>query len=322
MFTSNRRTVISAVIAAFAGFAALSTAHAQDNTLRIIVPYPPGGSTDLAARIIANELQPRLGTPVIVENMVGAGGRLAMQNIKRMPNDANVIVLANPALITVAPIVYKANGYEPDVDFQALNQVSVYDIAIAVGAAVPVRELNHMLAWAKANPEKANIGVPATGSLPHFFGMMVAKAAGTTIPVVGYRGSAPLATDLMGGHVPIAIDALDSLLPAHQAGRLKILATSAEKRSVPTIPTFKEAGLDIAATGWNTFFAKSTMPADKAGRIAKEVASIMQMPAVREKFLAAKAEPVSSTQDQTKAMLASFKAQWQPVIVQSGLKFD
>jgi tripartite-type tricarboxylate transporter receptor subunit TctC len=126
----------------------------------------------------------------------------------------------------------------------------------------------------------------------------------------------------MGGHVPIAIDALDSLLPAHQAGKLKILATSADKRSVPNIPTFKEAGLNIAATGWNTFFAKSTMPADKATRIAKEVASIMQMPAVREKFIAAKVEPVSSSQEQTKAMLSSFKAQWQPVIVQSGLKFD
>ncbi len=295
---------------------------AQDNTLRIIVPYPAGGSTDLAARIIANELQPRLGTPVIVENMIGAGGRIAMQNIKRMPADANVLVIANPALITVAPLVYKTNGYEPNVDFQAISQVTSYEFGIAVGAAVPVNEFGHMMAWIKANPDKANIGVPATGSLPHFFALMVNKATATQTPVIGYKGSAPLNTDLMGGHVPVSIDTLDSLLPFHQAGKIKILATSGEKRYLASVPTLKESGLNTAATGWNVLYAKSTMPADKAARIAKEVNAIMQLPAVREKFVAAKTDPVASTQAQTKAMLASFKAQWQPVIVQSGLKFD
>ncbi len=245
-----------------------------------------------------------------------------MQNIKRMPADANVLVIANPALITVAPLVYKANGYEPDADFQPISQVTSYEFGVAVGAAVPVREFPHMIAWIKANPEKANIGVPATGSLPHFFALMVTKASGTQTSVIGYKGSAPLSTDLMGGHVPVAIDTLDTMLPLHLGGKIKILATSGEKRSVPSIPTLKESGFNTAATGWNVLFAKSTMPADKAARIAKEVAAIMQLPAVREKFIAAKAEPVSSTQQQTKAMLASFKAQWQPVIAQSGLKFD
>ena len=298
------------------------SAHAQDSTLRIVVPYPPGGSSDLAARILASELQPRLGTPVIVENMVGAGGRLAMQQIQRMPADANVVVLANPALMVVAPFVYKSNGYDADADFQALSQVSSYEFGVAVAAAVPVREFSHLIAWIKANPEKANLGVPATGSLPHFFALMVAKAAGTTTPVVGYRGSAPLATDLMGGHIPVAVDTLDSLLPLHQSGKLKILATSGEKPVVPGVPTLKSVGFDAVATGWNVLYAKSTMPADKAGRIAREVNAIMQLPAVREKFIAAKAEPVSASQAQTQAMLKNFKAQWQPVIKQSGLKFD
>ncbi len=311
-------TTYALAAASLGNFSAL----AQDGTLRIIVPYPAGGSTDLAARIVANELQPRLGTTVVVENMVGAGGRLAMQNIKRMPADANVLVIANPALITVAPLVYKTNGYEPDADFQAVSQVTSYEFGIAVGAAVPVREFGHMIAWIKANPDKANIGVPATGSLPHFFALMVNKATATQTPVVGYKGSAPLNTDLMGGHVPVAIDTLDTLLPYHQSGKIKILATSGEKRANAAIPTLKESGFNTAATGWNVLFAKSTMPADKAARIAKEITAIMQLPAVREKFVAAKSDPVASTQAQTKAMLASFKAQWQPVIAQSGLKFD
>ncbi|MDO8772507.1 MAG: tripartite tricarboxylate transporter substrate-binding protein [Burkholderiaceae bacterium] len=322
MLISKRHALSKILIAAFAASTAFSAANAQDGTLRLIVPYPAGGSTDLAARIIANELQSRLGTTVVVENMVGAGGRLAMQNIKRMPADANVLVIANPALITVAPMVYKSNGYEPEADYQALNQVTSYEFGVAVGAAVPVREFGHMIAWIKANPDKANIGVPATGSLPHFFALMVNKATGTQTPVVGYKGSAPLNTDLMGGHVPVAIDTLDTLLPLHQAGKIKILGSSGDKRSVASIPTLKESGFNTAATGWNVLFAKSTMPADKAARIAKEITTIMQQPAVREKFVAAKSDPVSSTQAQTKAMLASFKAQWQPVIQQSGLKFD
>ena len=321
MFKSNRRTLISAICTGLIAVAC-SCSFAQDSTLRMIVPYPAGGSTDLAARIIANELQTRLGSTVMVENMVGAGGRLAMQNIKRMPADTNVLVIANPALITVAPVVYKTNGYEPETDFQALTQVTSYEFGVAVGAAVPVREFPHMMAWIKANPDKANIGVPAAGSLPHFFALMVNEATGTQTPVVGYKGSAPLSTDLMGGHVPVAIDALDALLPLHQGGKIRILGTSGDKRTITNIPTLKESGFKVSATGWNVIFAKASMPADKAARIAKEIAAIMQLAVVREKFLAAKAEPISSTQAQTKTMLASFKTQWQPVIVQSGLKFD
>ena len=319
MYTT-KRLMLAALLST--SLLSITGVQAQDNNLRLIVPYPPGGSTDLAARIVANELQTRLGSNVVVENMVGAGGRLAMQNIKRMPADANVLVIANPALITVAPLVFKSTGYDPDADFQALSQVSIYEFGVAVGTAVPVREFPHMMAWIKANPEKANIGVPASGSLPHFFALMVNKATNTNSPVIGYKGSAPLNTDLMGGHIPVAIDTVDTMLPLHIAGKIKILGTSGEKRSVPTIPTLKESGFNIAATGWNVIFAKSSMPADKAARIAKEVAAIMQLPAVRDKFIAAKAEPISSTQQQTKDMLSKFKAQWQPVIQQSGLKFD
>ena len=266
MYTT-KRLMLAALLST--SLLSITGVQAQDNNLRLIVPYPPGGSTDLAARIVANELQTRLGSNVVVENMVGAGGRLAMQNIKRMPADANVLVIANPALITVAPLVFKSTGYDPDADFQALSQVSIYEFGVAVGTAVPVREFPHMMAWIKANPEKANFGVPATGSLPHFFALMVNKATNTNSPVIGYKGSAPLNTDLMGGHVPVAIDTVDTMLPLHLAGKIKILGTSGEKRSVPTIPTLKESGFNIAATGWNVIFAKSTMQADKAARIAK-----------------------------------------------------
>jgi hypothetical protein len=119
-------------------------------------------------------------------------------------------------------------------------------------------------------PAQANVGVPATGSLPHFFGLMVGEKAKVQTQVIGYRGSAPLLNDLIGGQVPIAVDTEDVVLPQHNAGKLRILALSGAKRSpfAPNIPTFKEAGLDLAATGWNTFFAPATMPKDKVERLA------------------------------------------------------
>jgi tripartite-type tricarboxylate transporter receptor subunit TctC len=300
-----------------------STAQAQDNNgLRIIVPYPAGGSSDLAARIVANELQPRLKVPVIVENLTGAGGRIALQQVKRLPNDANVLVLVNPALMVIMPEVFKDVGYSVDTDFQAVSQVATYEMALAVGAAVPVRELSHLYAWMRANPEKSNFGVPATGSIPHFFALMLAQSAGVKAPVVGYRGSAPLVTDLVGGHVPVAIDALDGLLAMHESKKIKILATSGEKRSVPGIPTLKEAGTNLSASGWNTFYTKASMSKDKVALYSKEISEIMKMPSVREKFLAAKADPISANQQQSQKNIEAFKAQWVPVVKQSGLKFD
>ncbi len=315
----------SAVVALAASSFVATKALAQtagNNTLRIVVPYPPGGSSDRAARVLAEVLSARVGTPVIVENIVGAGGRLAMRQLAALPADSNVLVLANPALMVVAPVVYKNNGYDPERDFQPVSQISTYEFAAAVGPAVPVREFNHLMAWVRANPDKANVGVPATGSLPHFFALMLGQASGARIEVIGYKGSAPLSTDLIGGHLPVAIDTLDTLLPLHEGGKLRILATSGSKRAVASLPTFREAGLNISATGWNVLYARSGMPAATVDKLSREIAAVMAQPDVQKQFVAAKAEPVAATQQQTRQMLDAFKAQWTPVIQKSGLQFE
>ena len=218
--------------------------HAQspgaDSSLRIVVGYPPGGSTDRVARIVADKLQARLNIPVIVDNKPGAGGRLAAQQMKTAMPGQLQLMLANPAVMVVAPLVFKDNGYDPERDFVPVSQVHSYEFAVAVGAAVPVRELSHLLAWLRANPEKANFGVPATGSLPHFFGLMMGDKARVTAQIVGYKGSAPMLNDLLGGQIPVSIDTLDSVWPQHEAGKLRILAVSGSARAAfaPDIPTF------------------------------------------------------------------------------------
>ena len=299
-----------------------SVAQAQEAPLRIVVGYAPGGTTDRVARIVADKLAIKLGAPVIVENKTGAGGRLSAQAVKAAPAHQPMLLLANPAVMLVAPLVFPDAGYDPERDFRPVSHVNSYEFGVAVASAVPVKELSHLMAWLRANPEKANFGVPATGSLPHFFGLMVGDTAKVRAEVVGYRGSAPLLNDLLGGQVPVAFDTFDTLLPQHDAGKIRILAVSGAKRSAldARIPTFREAGLDLTATGWNTFFAPMSMPKAQAERLAGLIHEVMKDPDTQRKFEASKMEPVVATMAQTEAMLKAYRAQWAPVVQRSGFK--
>ena len=312
----KRRTAAAALLA----LPACALRAQAPETLRLVTGFAPGGATDRVARMVGDKLQAKLGMTVIVENKTGAGGRLAAQQVKATPAGQHVLMLANPAVMLVAPLVFKDNGYDPDRDFVPVSHVNDYDFAVSVGAAVPVRELSHLIAWLRANPDKANFGVPATGSLPHFVALMIAQKAGVKAQVVGYRGSAPLVTDLVGGQVPVSIDTLEAVLPHHEAGKVRILATSGAKRSVfsPKIPTFTEAGLPLVANGWNAFFAPAGMPAATVQRYANAIADVMKDPDTQRKFLAAQMTPVVATRAQTESTLKAYRAQWAPVVQKSG----
>ena len=311
-----RRTAAMALLA----LASCSVRAQAPDTLRIVTGFAPGGATDRVARIVGEKLQAKLGITVVVENKTGAGGRLAAQQVKATPPGQHVLMVANPAVMVVAPLVFKDNGYDPERDFVAVSHVNDYDFAVAVAGAVPVRELSHLIAWLRANPEKANFGVPATGSLPHFVALMLAERAGVKAQVVGYRGSAPLITDLIGGQVPVSIDTLETVLPQHEAGKVRVLASSGAARAAisPGIPTFRESGLPLVATGWNAFFAPAGMPAATVQRYAAAITEVMQDADTQRKFLAAQMTPVVATQAQTQAMLKAYRAQWAPVVQKSG----
>ncbi|MDB5856802.1 MAG: transporter substrate-binding protein [Ramlibacter sp.] len=312
----KRRTAALATLLALAALAA----QAQEGPLRIVVGYAPGGATDKVARIVGEKLQAKLGVTVIVENRTGAGGRLAAQQVKAAKPGDNVLMVGNPAVMVVAPLVFKDNGYDAEHDFVPVSHVNDYEFGLAVASAVPVRELSHLLAWLRANPAQANFGVPATGSLPHFFALMTGDKAGVKAQVIGYRGSGPLLADLLGGQVPVAFDTLDGLIPQAEAGKLRVLASSGARRSpaAPNVPTFKEAGLDLVAIGWNTFFAPASMPQAKVQQYAAAIHDVMRDPDTQRKFADAKMTPVVATQAQTAAMLKAYRAQWAPVVQKSG----
>ena len=322
MAITRRQALAAAALLGMCAAAGAQTAALEGGTLKIVVPYPAGGTSDRAARLLGHAIAPKLGVPGIVENRVGAGGRLAAQQVHKDTSGQNLVLLANPATMLVAPLVFKDAGYDPDKDYVALSQVTSYDFGIAVGPAVPVREFGHLRAWMQTNQDKIAAGVPATGSLPHFFALMLGDKMKLSMPVVGYKGSAPLMNDLMGGHVPIAFDSLDALEPLAKAGKVRILAVSGVRRaaSLPDVPTFKEAGLDLSASGWNVVYAAQSLPAARQRAIATAVQQAMADPALQARFRAAEMVPVSSSSAQTVAMLAAYKAQWAPVVKKSGFQ--
>ena len=323
-FLSRRK--LTAWCLALAAGAAAPLVHAQapalDGALTLVVGYTAGGSTDRIARLVAERLGPKLGVAVTVENRPGEGGRLAAKEVKRAPAAQNVLMLGNPAVMVVAPLVFKDAGYDAEKDFVPVSQVSSYDFALAVGNKLQLDRAMFLVGRLWAHPEEAVFGVPATGSLPHFFGLMVGDALSVQPQIKGYGGSAPLSADLSGGSLPIAIDTLDSLYGQHVAGKIRILAVSGKKRAsfAPTIPTFREAGMKIDADGWNTFFAPASMPPAKVQLLSSRIREVMQDPALQKAANAAYITPIVSTQAETVQMLKAFRQQWEPVVRRSGFQ--
>ncbi|WP_431509128.1 tripartite tricarboxylate transporter substrate-binding protein [Variovorax sp. DAIF25] len=319
-FPSRRRLAACCLALAIGGVLAPAQAQSLESPLTLVVGYAPGGSTDRIARLIAERLGPKLGVAVTVENRAGEGGRLAAKQLRRSAATENVLMLGNPAVMVVAPLVFKDAGYDPDKDFVPVTQVSSYDFALAVGQKLQLDRAMFLVGRLWAHPEEAIFGVPATGSLPHFFGLMVGDALSVQPQIKGYGGSAPLAADLTGGSLPIAIDTLDSLYAQHVAGKIRILAVSGKKRAsfAPSLPTFREAGMKIDADGWNTFFAPSSMPPAKVQLLAAKIREVMQDPGLQKAADALYITPVVSSNAETVQMLKAYRQQWEPVVRRSG----
>ncbi len=313
-----------------AGLLPFALSHAQSETAPafsdptyVIVGYAPGGASDRAARFVSEQLQDVLDVTVIVENKTGAGGRIAAQYTKNQPPERDTLMIGNPAVMVVAPMVFNELNYDPLNDFTPVAGVTDYTFGVAVAADSPWESLDDLLAWGKENPDEFNIAVPAYGSLPHFFALMLAEQAGVDAEAVGYRGSAPALNDLMGGEIPVGIDTID-ILTTHHGDRLRILATSGDQadEKLPDVPTFKDSGLNLSASGWNTLFAPSSMDADKVTYLGEQIKEIMSRPEMQQRFYDSDLPPVQMNSDEAKAEIQQFTEQWAPIIEASGYQVD
>ena len=221
-------------------------------------PVAAGGTSDIAARLIADGIKDAIGQPVIVENRPGATGRIAAEALKSAAPDGATLMLAPIAVTVLAPLVLEPLGYDPVKDFAPVAQVGRYEFALAVRPDHPARTVPELIAWARANPAQATFGTAGAGSVPHLLGVMLSRATGTELVHVPYRGLAQVEGELMGGQIAAAISALSDLSELHRNGRIRIIATSGAKRSslLPSVPTFGEQGFAaIEAVGWNAVYA-------------------------------------------------------------------
>jgi tripartite-type tricarboxylate transporter receptor subunit TctC len=309
-----------------AAFATLGVGDARAQVggtpVRIIFPFPAGGSGDALARLTAEIVRGELGQPVIVDNKPGAGGRLGIKLAKAAPPDGKTLLVSPIAPMAVYQHVYAALEYDPLGDFRAVAQLATFDFAVAVASDIPARSVPELIAWLKANPDRANYGSPAAGTLPHFLGGLFARAASVELRHIAYGATARPVNDLVGGHIPMVFYSTNELVELHRAGRIRVLATSGTDRSpfLPDVPTFREAGYDIQATGWHGAFAPAGIPDANVDRLNRAIVAGLQAPQGREKVTALGLQPASLSAAAFAAVQRSDAALWASAIKLSGFK--
>lgn len=319
----RRRFVFASALlglAAASAFALPATAQIGEQPIRIIFPFTPGGSGDALARLVADKMRAELNRPVIVENRTGAGGRLGVQAVKNAAPDGSTLLMVPIAPVAVYQLVYKNLEYDPFTDLAPVAQLGTFDFGIAVGPKAPVKTVKELVAWAKANAKDANYGTPAAGTLPHFLGALFGEKAGLDFHHIAYKGSAAALTDLIAGQIPVVVTTTSDLLPMHKGDKLRVLATSDAQRSqfLPDVPTFKEAGYDLQATGWYAMFAPAKTPPDVIERLNKAIVGAVKSPDVRERMLGFALEPTGTSAAELGAIMKRDAAFWAPAVKASG----
>ena len=202
------------------GVLAAPTAHAQSGAIRIIFPYAAGGSGDATARLLADKLQTSLGQTVLVENRTGGAGRIGVNAVKNAAADGGTLLFTPFAAVTIYPFAYRSLDYDPFTDLAPITQVCTFDFALAVRSHFPAKTPQELVAWLKANPDKAQYGSPGAGALPHFFGLLFGRAAGVDMTHIAYKGTAPALSDLLGGQIPMVSSTVSDFLELHRADKI------------------------------------------------------------------------------------------------------
>jgi tripartite-type tricarboxylate transporter receptor subunit TctC len=286
----------------------VTAAHSQtypSKPIRWIVPFPPGGSTDILARVVGQKLTEAWGQPVVIENRGGAGGTLGAAEAAKAAPDGYTLLMG-AIHHTIATSVYPKLPYDFIKDFAPITVVANVPNVLVVNPSVPANNAKELIAYAKANPGKLSYGSAGTGTAHHLIGEQFNLLAGVDIVHVPYKGSAPAIADLMGGQVQVMYDTIASALPHIKAGKLRALAVAPGKRSaaLPDIPTLSEAALPgFDVTTWFGALAPAKTPPEFVAKLNKEMVDILKMPDVAKRLADVGAEPVGNTPEQMTAQI-------------------
>jgi tripartite-type tricarboxylate transporter receptor subunit TctC len=318
-----RRLVTAALLSTpFTVFAQLDAFPAKP--IRIVVPFPPGGATDVAARLIATRMSEKWGQAVVIDNRAGAGGNVGSDIVAKSAPDGYTLVMGVTGSHAINTSLYSKMPYDPVADFIAISQVAVVPNVIVVHPSVPASTLAELVALARREPGKLNYASLGNGTAAHLGMEMLKSAAGIDITHVPYKGSAPAVSDLLAGQVQMMVDGLPSALPHIKAGKLRAIAITSLRRSpaLPDLPTVAENYPGFYADAWSGLFAPKGTPPAVVDKLSVEVQRILRLPDVREKLAGLGADPVGSTPAEFSAHVKREIDKWARVVKTSGAKVD
>jgi tripartite-type tricarboxylate transporter receptor subunit TctC len=318
-----RRAFLALATLAFAG-AALAQAW-PSKAIKIIVPYPPGGTSDILARAVGQKLQETWGQPVVVENKPGATGNIGADLVAKSPADGYTVLLADIGSLAIAPSIVATLPFDPVRDFAPVVMVAYSPHLLVVHPSVTARDAKELIAQAKAKPDSMNFAVSGIGGANHLAGIEFAQRAGIKWTYIPYKGGAQALTDMVGGQAQVMFNGMLATYPFVKDGKLKALAISSAKRfsAAPDIPTVAESGMAGFETGsWQGIVAPANTPPEVVRKMHSTVMAILATPEMKERLDKAGAEVRAMTSEQFGGFIKSERDRWAKVVKESGAKFE
>lgn len=301
---------------------ALATENFPNQPIRLVVPFSPGGSTDIVARYISKELGDALGQPVVIENRPGATGQIASVAVARAKPDGHTLIMATTSTHSISPYLHATPPFNPIADFEPISNVALLPFVLVATPSLPVKSVKDLIQLAKEKPGAISYASSGNGSSLHLASVLLTSMAGLNMMHVPYKGASPAVTDVMGGQVSVMFDTIPSSMPNAKAGKLNILAVSSLKRSqlLPDVPTIAETGLPgYEVVGWAGLLAPKGTPPEITEKINKAVNKILQTSEMRERFTGQGAEPAPTTRAEFAALMELEDTKWRRVIKESSI---
>lgn len=316
----RRRTLLAAPALAIA-----APGQAQEaRPLRIVVPFPPGGSVDLVSRIVQPRLAERLGRPVVIENRTGASGMIGSAAVAQAAPDGSTVVWGNIATHGINVAIYERMAYDPVADFAPVTLACAISFMLVVHPSVPARSVRELVELSKRPDARLSYGSAGSGSLPHLLTEMLKSATGATLEHVPYRGGGPMLIDLVAGTIHAVFADVPSLLPHVRAGAVRALAVAGAERSalLPDLPTVAETYPGVSGTAWHGVFAPARTPPEAVAALNAALVGVLREPEIRERLLASGAEPIASTPEELRRFQAEEIAKWRTIARAVGAKAE
>jgi len=316
------KQLIASTLATAACMAAPFTAHAAypDHPIRLIVPFAPGGSTDILGRMLAEALQPILGQTVVVENKGGAAGNIGGSLVARAEPDGYTLLLAAAGPTVINPSLYKDMPFNPAKDLEPITALTREHNLMAINPKVPANNLQEFIAYAKSHPNSISYGSPGTGSPAHLAGELLNQKAGIDMQHIPYKGTGPAITDLLANRINVMIDNMPPLLPHVQAGNLRAIAVPSATRAaaLPDVPTFQEQGVsDYVIMAWKGLMAPKGTPRPIIEKLHQACVQVLQKPEIKQRLTQLGAEPEGNTPEAFGEQIRKETAWWAELIKQT-----